>query len=137
MHLFIARRDVLEFRDHRLELFFRVFELRRRLYDFLQRSELLLWLARIVKSRDQFIRLRHAFRAHLDRVGFLRRNRKHAARFHLFSGGVPPAFPFHVGKEVGDHPFANLLSGCSSLKAFQNVSHDCHRVVFGELLHRG
>src|SRR5438477_10745841 len=49
----------------------------------------------------------------------------------------PPALPFRFRKQIGNHPFADLLRGCLSIEAFKNVSNDRDRVIFGQLFGRG
>src|SRR5262245_54462003 len=134
MHLLVPGRDVLNRRDDRLQLFLRFLELLRKFYDLLERGQLLLRLPRVVEGLNQFLRLRHALVAQLDRIGLFRWNRKRAARFHLFARGFPPLFPFYFGKQIGDHPIADLLGGRVPLEAFQNISDNRRRLVFGQFL---
>ena len=74
MKFLIARRDIFNGGDDRLQLPLRFFELRMRLYDLLKSSQLLLRLPRTVKRADQFVRLRNPFGANLDRLSFFRGN---------------------------------------------------------------
>ena len=72
----------------------------------------------------------------MDRLSFFRGNRERAARLQLFPGRFPPPFPFPFTEKIWNHPFADLLRGRFSIEAFQNVSNQRNRIVFGQFLGR-
>src|SRR5260370_25836235 len=77
--------------------------------------------------------MRDAFGTGLNRLRLLCANREYAAAFQLFASRFPPAFPFGFIKKIGNHPCADLLRGCLSIEAFQNVPDKRDRVIFGRL----
>src|SRR6266568_1727932 len=77
--------------------------------------------------------MRDAFGTGLNRLRLFCGNRECAAAFQLFASRFPPAFPFGFIKKIGNHPFADLLRGCLSIEAFQNVPDKRDRVIFGQL----
>ena len=81
MNFLVAHRHVLDGDDDRLKLFFRLLKLWMRFYDLLERRDLLFRMARFAESGDQFVSMRYAFAADLDRLGLFCREGKSAAGF--------------------------------------------------------
>ena len=133
MQFLIARRHVLNRRDHGLQLLFRFVKLRMKSDDLFELSDLFPGLVRPVEGRDQLIGMRDAGRSHLDLLRLFRRNRKHAARLHLLFRGLPPAFPFWLSQDIADHPLADLLRRGPATEAFQNVANQLQRIFFRQL----
>src|ERR1043166_2380030 len=123
MHFLVACCRILDSDDDRLKLFLRVLKLLIRFYDLLERRDLLLRLSRFIESGDQFVGVRYAFTAGLNWLGLFCWNRKSAARLECFFRCFPPAFPFRLGENITDQPFADLLLRRLSVHTFQNVSH--------------